>query len=793
MTRLDAPDRFPFAPAIRAASLALAMLLPTAAAGAEAVPSARAAEAIARGYWVIAKGEHLLQISRQLAGDAGDARRLAADLEQLNPNAFMGSAARMVVGARLRLPEALVARENGAGADSASAAAATNPAVETPIAARGAPSISPGVPPLAEAQARPREPDAAGSPAPVPSAPPVYADRLIEGVAEEKETDFAGRPLDATPGLRTWAVEARTDQRETSGLGTTRADSVGLRYSQQTERYGDFTVQAQASQRQSPAGTPGGDRSRVDATLFHDDFALTTGLLAASAAGIVRPLFPQWIASSYRVNINPSLLAGATTTVLGEDNDFRASYGSLGRYAGFGIQQFERTSGEQGAVSATQRFADRWLVGAAALSVRGNREVPDHNGVLVGLQREGGRPGTGDKLLVARSDNGEAAVWFDGQSREGRLSQRYGAFQVDPGFRFGEASTTRDVRGAFWRGDWRTAGNFYGGGIEYNEDNLKRDPARGGFESIGAFGNVALKLDRRTQVGAGLSLRDEKPRLDGGIGRRVAQLNGYVSRNTPLGQTRLDWNAGRTEPSAGLGDRSQSANWNQDWPRLGAVDVSTLVGWSDERLEDRRVKRKNASLVVRGSLGGNLRWDSSFTFVDVDDDQGGERNYNAAVSLDWNPLPPWTFALTWYRNRIQPGPTNTLSPFTRENSVLLTARYEDSAGTPYAKSPDGGPSRSGTGGITGSVFFDENNDGVRQANERGAPGVVVVLDERRSATTGPDGRYTFPLVAVGRHRIRLIVERVPLPWGLEDDSPREVRVEIRTDARFDIGLQRVSP
>jgi hypothetical protein len=493
------------------------------------------------------------------------------------------------------------------------------------------------------------------------------------------------------------------------------------------------------------------------------------------------------------VNINPSLLAGANTTVAGEGSDFRASYGALGRYAGFGIQQFERTSGEQGTVSATQRFGGRWLAGFAALSVRGNTEVPDHNGFLVGLQREGGRPGTCDKLMAARSDNGENAVWFDGQAREGRLTQRYGAFQVDPQFRFGEASTTRDVRGAYWRGDWRTAGNVFSGGLEYNEDNLDRDPTRGGYESVGAYGNLALKLDRQTQVGGGLSLRDDQPRLDSGVARVVSQANAFVSRATPFGQTRLDWNGTRSEPKEGLGDRSQTANWNQDWPRLGPFDVSTLLGWSDERLEDRRVKRKNASLSLRGNLGNNLRVDTSLTFVDVDDERGGERNYNASVGLDWNPSPAWTFALTWYRNQVQPGPSNALSPFTRENSVLATVRYEGSAGTPYFKGPEGAPSRSGTGGISGSVFFDENGDGVRQPNERGAPGVVVVLDDRRSATTDPDGRYSFPLVPVGRHRLRLIVERVPLPWGLEDDTPRELEVGMRADARLDIGLQRVSP
>ncbi|MBK8324077.1 MAG: hypothetical protein IPL06_15425 [Betaproteobacteria bacterium] len=791
MTRDPTTIRTAFAPAMRAVSLALALLvapLAESATSSLAPGSPRAAAALERGYWVVAKGDHLYQISRQLTGDEAGTRALAAELERLNPHAFMGDASRLVIGARLRLPEmqqACAVRTSAAAAGMPASGARGTPAV--PSASAGVPPVPAGVPPIAQGAV-------IDPPSPAPkSPPPAYTDKLIDGVTEEKETDLSGRPLDQTPGLRSWAVEARSDNRDVSGVGTTRADSLGLRYSHQTERYGDFTLQAQASQLKAPPGPAGGERSRVDATLFHDDFALTQDLLASSAAGIVRPLFPQWLSSSYRVNLNPSLLAGATTTVTSENNDLRASYGSLGRYTGFGIQQFERTSGEQGTVSASHRFGERWLAGAAAISVRGNTEVPDHTGVLVGVQREGARLGTADKLVAARSDNGENAVWFDGQSREGRLTQRYGAFQVDPQFRFGEASTSRDVRGAYWRGDWRTAGNVYSGGIEVNQDNLDRDPARGGYESVGAYGNVALKLDRQTQVGGGLSLRDERPRIEGGIARRIAQTNAFLSRATPFGQTRLDWTGTRSDPDAGLGDRSQAANWNQDWPRLGPLDVSTLLGWSDERFEDRRVKRKNASLGLRGTVVGNLRWDSSFTFVDVDDDLGGERNYNASIGLDWNPSPPWTFALSWYRNRVQPGPTNSLAPFTRDNSVLLTARYEGSAGSPYLKGQEGGPSRSGTGGISGSVFFDENGDGARQPNERGAPGVTVVLDDRRSATTDPDGRYVFPLVAVGRHRIRLIVERVPLPWGLEDDLPREVTVDMRSDARLDIGLQRVSP
>jgi hypothetical protein len=221
--------------------------------------------------------------------------------------------------------------------------------------------------------------------------------------------------------------------------------------------------------------------------------------------------------------------------------------------------------------------------------------------------------------------------------------------------------------------------------------------------------------------------------------------------------------------------------------------VNTLLSYSDERLSERRVKRRTASLGTRGPAFEGLNWDASVTFVDSTDTLGNDRNFNTALSLDWSPLRSWVLQLGWYRNRIQAGPDNPqATPFSREDVVQLNLRYEDTAGAPYPRVAGAG-GRSGSGNIVGTVFFDENGDGQRQANERGAAGVTVVLDERQSATTDSDGRYRFALVPAGRHRIRVLLERVALPWGLEDESPREVTVDVRSDGRLDIGLTRVAP
>jgi hypothetical protein len=124
--------------------------------------------------------------------------------------------------------------------------------------------------------------------------------------------------------------------------------------------------------------------------------------------------------------------------------------------------------------------------------------------------------------------------------------------------------------------------------------------------------------------------------------------------------------------------------------------------------------------------------------------------------------------------------------------VQLIARFEETQGTPYARVAGPG-GRSGTGWIEGAVFFDENGDGVRQPTERGAPGVVVVLDGRATQITDTEGRYRFGIVGAGTHAVSVSVERVPLPWGLQDESPRPVQVQVREGARVDVGLSRIAP
>ena len=52
----------------------------------------------------------------------------------------------------------------------------------------------------------------------------------------------------------------------------------------------------------------------------------------------------------------------------------------------------------------------------------------------------------------------------------------------------------------------------------------------------------------------------------------------------------------------------------------------------------------------------------------------------------------------------------------------------------------------------------------------------------------PPGEFEFERVGAGEHWLRIAVEEAPLPFGLEDESPRSLIVPIRGIGRLDFGL-----
>ena len=192
------------------------------------------------------------------------------------------------------------------------------------------------------------------------------------------------------------------------------------------------------------------------------------------------------------------------------------------------------------------------------------------------------------------------------------------------------------------------------------------------------------------------------------------------------------------------------------------------------------------------SVEGNVRWVTTL--------QGrASPGVSANVALIYQLSPHWQMLATYYDSQIGSytsltvnspltPPVPTVIPSAGERGLFLTFRYQRASGSHFA--PLGGGLGAASGGISGIVYLDANNNGRIDAGEAGAPNVTVVLDGRFSVQTDAGGRFSFPVVATGHHVITVVSDNLPLPWTLVNDGRTEFDVTTRDRTDISIGAQR---
>ncbi|GAC1569469.1 MAG: hypothetical protein NVS3B3_23870 [Aquirhabdus sp.] len=196
-------------------------------------------------------------------------------------------------------------------------------------------------------------------------------------------------------------------------------------------------------------------------------------------------------------------------------------------------------------------------------------------------------------------------------------------------------------------------------------------------------------------------------------------------------------------------------------------------------------------LTGRISIDGGARWSKN-----LDQKQS---SVGLNLTTNWQIHPDWQLSTSLYQNQQRFTPEfifDPLKPVTQLNqqmqkniSVLLRLRYQWQAGS--QRPVMSGSSDAPTGSIKGSIFLDDNQNGTRDASERGASQVTVILDERYSVRTNELGEFEFPLVAVGTHQLRVSSDELPLPYYFEDSKARlSVDVQVHDTARIEFGAVR---
>ena len=88
------------------------------------------------------------------------------------------------------------------------------------------------------------------------------------------------------------------------------------------------------------------------------------------------------------------------------------------------------------------------------------------------------------------------------------------------------------------------------------------------------------------------------------------------------------------------------------------------------------------------------------------------------------------------------------------------------------------------------MFFNQDNNDRREANEAGVPGVTLVLSRRHIARTDAQGFHSFPSVVAGSHELELLEDDLPLPWRGAGGSSRRVDVYVRDAVAANIPVRK---
>lgn len=619
-----------------------------------------------------------------------------------------------------------------------------------------------------------------------------YQDRIIapeslQALPPDEEDDAADS--DGLPrSLRIELNHSRTER------GSESFDEQGLAVNGfwETATLGSFSLDATLFQ---------SDRERFreasgfggSATLWQRYLHLDGGWRIDNGLGVLNtPALPLQ-RKQYRFYLPTTPFAGVSSdwTHTGSKLQLQGAFGRAGIYSGTRVTGFDVGDGEVGALGAQWPWSPQWTGTAAFIGTHG-RIVPDELGEAVfqsahtsalhsAVDWQGGRDNMQVNLLTSDGDLGRASgAWIDASARRGRYTHNYGLFRLDPGLAWGALPINNDVEGGYYRLGYQYGRWLWNAGI----DTLQSISGNG-FVGQYATGFARYQANSTLGYGGSLSLRRAGELSHG------AQV--FADKRTRWGQTRIQldqarggggdsWQLGLDqafELKQGARLSASVAHGVLNYGATGATNTTTLAFNGGRDLGD------------RVTLDGAARWTHATG-------PNAQRGVDINLAVNWRVSARWWLSTTLYQSegsRRSPfilDPLVTETPFIstpRERSLFLTLRYEREAGRPLAVI--GGTPGAAVGSVVGSLYLDDNGDGVRAAAEQPAINITVVLDGRYSVRTDNAGNFEFPRVAVGVHTLSVISDNLPLPWAFDEAvAQRSIQVTVREAARVDIGARR---
>ncbi len=681
-------------------------------------------------------------------------------------------------------------------------------AVESATAASGLAAIATLLPPAtALAQVPPPSPPPAAAVA-------VYKDRVIAGdeLPLEMEMGFGEHAGDRALGLpRTLSVELRAQQ-ESGNVARSSSRWMVARGSMDTLNYGAFSFDA--------AVDLGGTRSASGAAsgavdLAESDGVATSGLKSSfSLYQRGMPLTDRWYLSNtlglqltanaalvnqqYRFGLPARPIFGLTTALNsgGDDWQLKATWGDTVQPSAWSQAGMSKLGGKAMLLTAERRwvselpgrswdYAVQWSkhdAGSTKLSRWGVPQLDSH-GLFQTVRNRSSIDTIQFNWLASKepeSANWRSGLWADAQWEDPQgqpIEQRWGVNHFSHTQSWLGSSTVSPSTGGYYRWRWNTP-----------VDNLDLQVEHQRVRSLTAPQSMTQAfVHGRKVVAPGVAWGAQMTFLQSA----QSQTGLVLYRDQYLADRAWKVFAGQAlgpQPSFQVGSDFSDSVLN------GQLRWSTTGGLTLERKGKPGVDLALALNGQNGPMGGTASV-RRFTLPG-----GSSTGMALNLGLNWRLGPGWSLAAAASHSvgvvvAPQLGPSNSapplpgsLAPAPKQNFAWLTLRYDYDAGQPNA--PTGGAAGAGGGGIEGVVFLDDNGNGLFDATEKVAPNVTVTLDGRYVTRTDSNGRYEFPFVTAGTHRVEVAADVLPLPWNFDLESQREITVNRRSSTRADFGARR---
>ncbi|SEA71541.1 SdrD B-like domain-containing protein [Variovorax sp. YR216] len=665
-------------------------------------------------------------------------------------------------------------------------------------------------------------------------AAPAYEDRLLDS-GPQAEVDESAAEAPSTGWPRGGSVELQSQRQRV--VSETRNQTLQFSGFLDTPNYGAFSADVSLNRYRSPVTVF--DQTGLNGTLYNLSYLsgntgridqrampLNSGWYANNSIGDINTAATPMSRGSGRVFL-PSLPIEGFSTSFDKPGrtSINASSGRLGFFDGINSQGFtvgrgtattfgaqQQLTGDDNPLGVNRTDAAFQMVDArdvnlngvtgyaqntrsywGAMSWQGVSPWADSVGAGIGplTERPGGmrvqanyahsegQPSTVGSLAPRDSANG---FWVDADWRGDWARQSASAFYFDPALRWGSTPIAGDLQGVSWRGDVSTRQWQLGTNLELSE-------SVSGLTGRSLFGNVfgRYRFDSRDAISSTLAAR---------TGSQAAQSIEVTWEHISPTWGQSQW---RTDVANGRGSQVVRFGLDQAWPVAENTSLSTTL--AVEQAEQLGVTARS---VIWGALGSLPFLASGRLDLSVRGSNGlgsyDARFLNANARVSWALGAGWSFYVQYTaangQEALNPAVVSALTAATlppvvvlpSSRTLLLAIRYEARAGTTSV--PIGGSAAGGSGRLEGHVFFDQNGNGVREANEGGVPGVTVVLNGRFVTRTDAQGLYSFPAVAPGNHEIELIPDNLPLPWSNPGPATRRVDVFVRDTTTADFAIQR---